>query len=226
MKIATLPASGTQVFRNLINHLAENRGITIELDHIVMPNRPDFIDNVTPSIVTTRDPRGYFFSLLNWFNKQTSAYLSGEMPPEEAPRYFEPQKAATWAKMQNDERMFALMYDTKSSLLVVSSRLSYDRILAAKSAPNCYVAKFEDYSPAKSAAEFGPETIDEYIRIFSHLGVPLTGDYVRTILMSAFEHSNTWPDTPGDAWRTHVNPSVQNAIVKLYQDVIDAFGYE
>lgn len=226
MKIATLPKSGTHLFRNLIDYLAEDRGTVIELDHIVMPNRPDFINSLTPSIVTTRDPRGYFFSLLNWFNKQTSAFLSGEMRPEEATRYFEPHKAAAWAKMHNDERLFALIYDTKSSLLVVSSRQSYDHILAAKSKPNCYVARFEDYSPAKSAAEFGPDTIEEYRRIFSHLGIPLTADYVRTMLMSTFGHSITWSDTPGDAWRMNVNASIQNAIVKLYEDVIDAFGYE
>jgi hypothetical protein len=225
MKIATLPKSGHHLFHNIVDFLEVDRGVKIELDHIVMPGRPDFIDHETPAIVTTRDPRGYLLSLLNWFNKQTSAFLTGAMPPEEAPLYFEPHKAERWSKMTDDERLFALIYDTKSSLLVVPTRGSYDHLIAAKLKPNCYVAKFEVYAPAKSVENLGADTIEEYVRMFGHLGIEMTGDYARRMVEKAWGHSVTWSDTPVDQWKTRLSHTIQSVVIDLYQDVFDAFGY-
>jgi hypothetical protein len=226
MKIATLPKSGHHLFHNIADFLKADRGVKIELDHIVMPNRPDFIDDETLAIVTTRDPRGYLLSLLNWFNKQTSAFLTGAMPAEEAPVYFEPHKAERWSKMTDDERLFALIYDTKSSLMVVPTRGSYDRLIAAKLKQNCYVAKFEVYAPAKSVEKLGADAIEEYVRMFGHLGIEMTGDYALRMLEKTWGHSVTWSDTPVDQWKTRLSPTIQSVVIDLYQDVFDAFGYQ
>jgi hypothetical protein len=225
MKIATLPKSGHHLFLNITDFLKADRGLKIQLDYIFMPNRPDFIDDDTPTIVTTRDPRSYLLSLLNWFNKQTSAFLTGAMPAEEVPRYFEPDKAERWSRMTDDERLFALIYDTRSSLLVVPTRTSYDHIIAARLKPNCYVTKFEDYAPGKSFEDLGAGAIEEYVRMFDHLGIEMTTNYARAMLEKAWGHSVTWSDTPNDAWKTRLSSSIQMVVIELYQDVLDAFGY-
>lgn len=225
MKIATLPKSGTQLFQNIVNWLHEDRGLTIELDHIVMSNRPSFIDDVTPTVVTSRDPRGYFFSLLNWYNKKADELTSGTMSVDIAYRYFDPNKVAKWVEKTDEERLFDLVDDTPDSLMAVRSRESYDAIIEAKSKLNCYVTTFETFSPAKDPSLFGQEAMLEYIRIFSHLGVTVDVAYINRMLGACWGHSETYTTNGVDGWKCSLPSAVEDRIVDRYHDVYDALGY-
>src|SRR4051794_14206531 len=118
MKIAALPKSGMHLFQNLVDYLKADRGISIEVDHILSISRSDFVDDVTPTIVSGRDPRAYFFSLLNWYKRRAT---DAEWRTRQAPH-----KLKRWDESSDDERLFAMIYDTKSSLMMVRSRDSYD----------------------------------------------------------------------------------------------------
>jgi hypothetical protein len=225
MKIATLPKSGTYLFQNIVNYLKDDRGITIELDHIVMPNRPDFIDDVTPTIVTSRDPRGYFYSLLNWYNKKSCDVLAGTISEELAHRYFDPKKIGRWAEMTNEERLGALIHDTPESLMVVRSRASYDELMRARPKANCYLTSFEKFAPQKDSSIFGADVIIEYLRMFDHLGVKMDEDYARKMIAACWGHSATYTPNGVNDWKKHLSKAVQTQIIDHYRDVYDAFCY-
>lgn len=225
MKIATLPKSGTYLFQNMVDYLKDDRGITIELDHVRMPNRPDFIDGVTPTIVTGRDPRGYFYSLLNWYNKRSNDLLIGTISEELAHRYFDPKKIRRWTEMSNEERLIALVHDTPESLMVVGSRTSYDELIKAKSKSNCYVTTFEKYAPQKDPSLFGADVIREYVRMFDHLGIKMDDGYAKRMIVSCWGHSETYTPNGVYDWKKHLSKAVQTHIIDHYRDVYDAFGY-
>jgi len=225
MKIATLPKSGTYFFLNIVNYLRNDRGLTIELDHVVMPNRPDFIDNITPTIITSRDPRGYFYSLLNWYNRKSDDLMSGMMSSDIAYRYFDPNKVSKWATMTDEERLVALVDDTSDSLMIIKSRDSYNAILRAQSKPNCYITTFERFAPAKDPSKFNADVMHEYIRMFEHIGIELDEGYIRTMIGACWGHSITYTSNGVAAWSKHVPKSVQSRIVHRYSDVYAALGY-
>jgi hypothetical protein len=225
VKIATLPKSGTYLFKNIVDFLKEGRGISIEVDHVVMPNRPDFIDDVTPTIVTSRDPRGYFYSLLNFYNKRSDAVISGTMSRDFAYRYFDPQKVGKWIEMTNDERLFALIDDTPDSLMVVKSRDSYDAVMQSKSKSNCYVTTFERFAPVKDPSHLGEQAILEYIRMFNHLGIEMDVAYVKKILGACWGNSITYTPNDVDDWKRRLSRAVQDRIVDRYHDVFDMLDY-
>jgi hypothetical protein len=225
MKIATLPKSGTYLFQNMVNYIKDDRGITIELDHIVMPNRPDFIDDVTPTVVTSRDPRGYFYSLLYWYNMKSNDLLTGTMSEQLAYLHFDPKKVGRWAEMTNEERLFALIYDTPDSLMVVRSRASYDELLKAQSKSNCYVTTFEKFAPQKDSSMFGGGVIAEYMRMFDHLGIKMDEGYAKRMIGACWGHSVTYTPNGVTAWKRHLSKAFQTQIIDYYRDVYDAFGY-
>jgi hypothetical protein len=225
MKIATLPKSGTYLFQNMVDYLKNDRGIKIELDHILMPNRPDFIDEVTPTIVTSRDPRGYFYSLLNWYNQKSNDLLTGTISEEQARRYFDPDKIGRWVEMTNDERLLALIYDTIESLMVVPSRASYDELIKAQSKSNCYITTFEKFAPQKDSSMLGADAIVEYLRMFDHLGVKMDERYAKEMISACWGHSETYTPNGVNDWKRHFSKAVQTRIIDHYRDVYDAFGY-
>ena len=218
MKIATLPKSGTHLFRNLIGYLEADRGISIELDHILSTNRRDFVDDTTPTIVSGRDPRAYFFSLLNWYKRRTK---DAEWRTRQVPH-----KLTRWDESSDEERLFAMIYNTKSSLMMVPSRDSYDQLIKANSKPNCYVTLFERYVPQKDVLALGDNTIDEYVRMFGHLGIEMDRSYAKSMLAASWGHSVTWSPAGVDAWRGQMSTTIQRVIVDIYRDVFETFDYE
>jgi hypothetical protein len=222
MKIATLPKSGTHLFQNIVNYLREDRGLTIELDHILMPNRPDFIDDVTPTIVTSRDPRGYFYSLMNWYNKRSAD--PDWFALKDNPSYRE--KVTKWRGMTDEEKLSAVIDDTPDSLMVVSSHDSYNAILKAASQPNCYVTTFEKFAPSKDPSAFGEATLREYVQMFDHLGIKMDSAYASRVIEACWGHSVTFTPNGTDDWRHNLPRTLQSRIIDRYGYVYEALGYE
>jgi len=218
MKIAALPKSGTYLFKNLAAYLKLKEGVSIEIDHLLTVNRRDFIDDTTPTIVSGRDPRAYFFSLLNWYKvrSQDADWRARQ----------DPRKLKRWDESSDDERMFAMVYNTSSSLMQVPSRDSYDCLIKATSKPNCYVALFENFVPQKDVNALEDRTLDEYVRMFGHLGITMDRAYAKSMLVASWGHSATWSPNKVDMWVENMPTTVQRAIIDIYQDVFDKFGYK
>jgi hypothetical protein len=179
---------------------------------------PGFMDDITPTIVTCRDPRGYFYSAVNWLDRKTREFASGKMDDAFVRRYFTPEVLKGWLDLTFEEKLTRLINDG-------ASRISFDAIIKATERKNCRIAKFEDFSPAKDPSLFGSETFDEYVRIFSHLGIIMDHQYVQGMLARCWGNSVTYSPNGVHQWSEHLSPKMDQMIFDRYEDVFERLGY-